>query len=78
MYKRQGQKKDENFWMNVNCVTHRRNPWIVNIYAGVTRGFPTAPLEQLSLSTMQRFVPNARMIHSPVEATGLTIVSFKK
>ncbi|MBK6596843.1 MAG: UbiD family decarboxylase [Proteobacteria bacterium] len=73
-----GQKKDENFWMNVNCVTHRRNPWIVNIYAGVTRGFPTAPLEQLSLSTMQRFVPNARMIHSPVEATGLTIVSFKK
>ena len=78
MYGYMGQKKDENFWMNVNCVTHRRNPWIVNIYTGVTRGFPTAPLEQLSLTTMKRFVPNVKMIHSPVEATGLTIVSFKK
>ncbi|MCB1623350.1 MAG: UbiD family decarboxylase [Pseudomonadales bacterium] len=78
MYGYMGQKKDENFWMKVTCVTHRRDPWIANIYTGVTRGFPTAPLEQLSLSTMQRFVPNVKMIHSPVEATGITIVSFRK
>ena len=42
------------------------------------RGFPTAPLEQISVSTMKRFVPSVKMIHSPVEATGLTFVSFKK
>jgi 4-hydroxy-3-polyprenylbenzoate decarboxylase len=78
MYGYMGQKKDENFWMNVTCVTHRKDPWIANIYTGLTRGFPTAPLEQLALTTMQRFYPNVRMIHSPVEATGFTIVSFKK
>jgi 4-hydroxy-3-polyprenylbenzoate decarboxylase len=78
MYGYMGAKKDENFWMNVTCVTHRKNPWIANIYTGVTRGFPTAPLEQLSLTTMKRFVPNVKMIHTPVESTGITIVSFEK
>jgi 4-hydroxy-3-polyprenylbenzoate decarboxylase len=78
MYGYLGRKKDENFWMNVTAITHRRNPWIVNQFTGVTRGFPTAPLEQLALSTFRRFVPSVKMIHSPVEATGMTFVSFKK
>jgi 4-hydroxy-3-polyprenylbenzoate decarboxylase len=78
MYGYVGAKKDENFWMNVTCVTHRKNPWIANIYTGVTRGFPTAPLEQLALTTMKRFVPNVKMMHTPVESTGITIVSFDK
>ena len=78
MYGYMGRKKEENFWMKITAITHRRNPWIVNQFTGVTRGFPTAPLEQLALSTMKRFVPNVKMIHTPVESTGLTFVSFTK
>ena len=78
MYGYMGGRKSENFWMNITAITHRRNPWIVNQYTGVTRGFVTAPLEQIALSTMQRFVPNVKMLHTPVEATGLTFVSIKK
>jgi 4-hydroxy-3-polyprenylbenzoate decarboxylase len=78
MYGYMGMKKSENFWMNVTTVTHRRNPWVTNVFTGVTRGFPTAPLEQLALSTMKRFVPNVKMLHTPVEATGLCFVSIKK
>ena len=78
MYGYMGRKKEENFWMNIRCITHRRNPWMVNQFTGVTRGFPTAPLEQLALASVQRFLPSVKMIHSPVEATGLTFVSFKK
>jgi 4-hydroxy-3-polyprenylbenzoate decarboxylase len=78
MYGYMGAKKSENFWMTVTAITHRRNPWIVNQYTGVTRGFPTAPLEQIALSTIKRFLPNVKMLHTPVEATGLCFVSIRK
>jgi len=78
MYGYMGQKKDENFWMNVTCITHRRDPWIVNQFTGVTRGFATAPLEMLSVTAVKRFLPNVVMVHSPVEATGMTFVSIAK
>jgi 4-hydroxy-3-polyprenylbenzoate decarboxylase len=78
MYGYMGARKAANFWMNVTTVTHRRNPWFVNQYTGVTRGFPTAPLEQIALSSLKRFVPNIKMLHTPVEATGLCFVSIKK
>ncbi len=78
MYGYMGARKAENFWMNVTAITHRRNPWIVNQFTGVTRGFVTAPLEQIALSGVRRFLPNVRMIHTPVEATGLCFVSIRK
>jgi len=78
MYGYMGARKSENFWMNVTAITHRKDPWIVNQYTGLTRGFPTAPLEKIALSTLQRFMPNVKMLHTPVEATGLCFVSIKK
>lgn len=78
MYGYMGPRKAENFWMNVTAVTHRRNPWVVNQFTGMTRGFPTAPLEQLALASVKRFLPNVKMIHNPVEATGLCFVSIRK
>jgi 4-hydroxy-3-polyprenylbenzoate decarboxylase len=78
MYGYMGARKAANFWMNVTTVTHRRNPWIVNQFTGVTRGFTTAPLEQIALQSLKRFMPNVKMLHTPVEATGLCFVSIKK
>lgn len=78
MYGYMGPKKEENFWMNVTCITQRRSPWFVNVFTGVTRGFATAPLETLALKGLQRAAPNVVMMHSPVEATGLTFVSIRK
>ena len=78
MYGYMGVRKDANFWMRVDAVTHRRNPWILNQFTGLTRGFPTAPLEQMALSSIRRFVPGVKMIHNPVEATGLCFVSIRK
>jgi 4-hydroxy-3-polyprenylbenzoate decarboxylase len=78
MYGYMGQHKDENFWMNITCITHRKDPWIVNQFTGVTRGFQTAPLEMISMAAVKRFLPEVVMVHSPVEATGLTFVSIRK
>jgi 4-hydroxy-3-polyprenylbenzoate decarboxylase len=78
MYGYMGLKKDQNFWMNVTCVTHRKNPWILNQFTGVTRGFCTAPMEAFAIYRLQKMLPGLVSLHSPVEATGWTIVSIDK
>lgn len=78
MYGYLGLKKEENFWMNVTTITHRRNPWFLNSFTGATRGFCTAPLEINSTLGLRRFIPNLLEMHSPVEATGWTVLSIDK
>lgn len=78
MYGYMGLKKDENYVMEVDCITHRKNPWILNSFTGVTRGFCTAPLEAVSFYRLKRAIPHAVAFHSPVEATGLTFLSIDK
>lgn len=78
MYGYMGLKKDENYVMEVDCITHRKNPWILNSFTGVTRGFCTAPLEAVSFYRLKRAIPHAVAFHSPVEATGLTFISIDK
>jgi len=78
MYGYLGLKKDENFWMNVTAVTHRRDPWILNQFTGVTRGYVTGPTAVLFNNGFKRLVPGLIELHSPVEATGLTFVRIDK
>jgi 4-hydroxy-3-polyprenylbenzoate decarboxylase len=78
MYGYLGLKKDENFWMTVTAVTHRRDPWVLNQFTGVTRGYVTAPTAVLFNTGLKRLVPQLIEIHSPVEATGLTFVRIDK
>jgi 4-hydroxy-3-polyprenylbenzoate decarboxylase len=78
MYGYLGLKKDKNFLMNVTCITHRRQPWILNQFTGVTRGFCTAPLEAFSFYRLRKLIPNAVAFHSPVEWTGIGILAIDK
>lgn len=78
MYGYLGLKKDRNFVMNVSCVTARKNPWILNQFTGATRGFCTAPLEAFSFYRLKKLIPNAVAFHSPVEWTGIGILSIDK
>lgn len=78
MYGYMGLKKDENFVMEVTCITHRKQPWILNQFTGVTRGFCTAPLEALSFLRLKKAIPEAVAFHSPVEWTGIGILAIDK
>jgi 4-hydroxy-3-polyprenylbenzoate decarboxylase len=73
-----GRKKDENFWMDISCITHRRDPWVVNQFTGVNRGAPYAISHAYSLKNLQARAPNVTMLHSPGEAPGFTFVSVRK
>jgi UbiD family decarboxylase len=64
--------------MEITAITCRKQPWILNQFTGVTRGFCTAPLEAVAFARLKKFVPDMVAFHSPVEATGLTFISIDK
>jgi 4-hydroxy-3-polyprenylbenzoate decarboxylase len=78
MYQYLGARKDENFFMHVTAVTHRKDPWILNMFTGVTRGYVTGPTAVLFNNSLKRLVPGLIELHSPVDTTGLTYVRIRK
>ncbi len=78
MYQYLGAQKAENFFMNVTAVTHRKDPWILNMFTGVTRGYAGGASAVLFNTSLKRLVPGLIELHSPVDATGLTYLKIKK
>jgi 4-hydroxy-3-polyprenylbenzoate decarboxylase len=64
--------------MNVTTVTHRKDPWLLNVFTGATRGYVTGPTAVLFNNGLKRLIPQLIELHSPVHAMGLTYVRIKK
>jgi len=52
-----GAPYDTAFTMTVNRITHRKNPWIVNDFTGVTRPLIEQPSAALTVAGLQQFMP---------------------
>ena len=73
-----GARKSENFFVNVTTVTHRRDPWIVNMYTGLQRGMITAPMDALSDYLLRQTLPNVVESYQPQDTMGVFVVSIDK
>jgi 4-hydroxy-3-polyprenylbenzoate decarboxylase len=73
-----GARKAENFFLNVTCVTHRRDPWVVNMYTGLQRGMVTAPSDALADYMLRQSVPGVVESYLPQDAMGIYVVSVDK
>ena len=78
MFGYMGPYKPENFFLNVTCVTHRRDPWITNAFTGMQRGMVTSPQDALYDSFLRRGVPNLVEIYQPQDLMGVSIISIDK
>jgi 4-hydroxy-3-polyprenylbenzoate decarboxylase len=78
MYGYLGREKDENFWMNITAVTYRKDPWLMNQFTGVTRGYITAPVSSLFNESFSKTIPGLIEINQPVDTTGWCFVKIKK
>ncbi len=78
MYGYMGLPHEEQFYMNIKTVTHRKNPMIVNQFTGVTRGFVTSPGEAASVKGFQKFMPEIRGFHIPIDHVGFLFISIEK
>lgn len=52
-----GAPYDSAFTMTVNRITHRKNPWIVNDFTGVTRPLIEQPSAALTVAGLRQFLP---------------------
>jgi 4-hydroxy-3-polyprenylbenzoate decarboxylase len=73
-----GPQKQAVFWMNVTRITHRRDPWLMNSFTGMQRGYTTSTVEVLYERIMRRSVPNLIDFHYPQDMMGVSFVSINK
>jgi 4-hydroxy-3-polyprenylbenzoate decarboxylase len=64
--------------MNIKAVTHRRKPWVLNSFTGLTWDMPKAPQVSSNLFMYKRLIPNLTGLYSPGGANGVIVISIKK
>ena len=78
MYGYMGLPHEEQFYMNIKTITHRKKPFIVNQFTGVTRGFVTSPGEAASLRGFSKFIPELTGFTIPINHVGFIFISIDK
>jgi UbiD family decarboxylase len=78
MYGYLGPLKPNNFVMNIQCITHRRHPWVLNSFTGLTCDMPRAPQTASNLFAYQKLIPSLRAFNSPRGANGVVVLSIDK
>jgi 4-hydroxy-3-polyprenylbenzoate decarboxylase len=73
-----GPQKEAVFWMNVTRITHRRDPWVMNSFTGMQRGYVTAAVEVLYERIMRKSIPYLVDFHYPQDMMGVSFVSIDK
>lgn len=78
MFGYMGPAKDDNFFLNVTAVTHRKDPWITNAFTGMQRGMVTSPQDALYDFMLRRAMPGLVEIYQPQDLMGIAILSIDK
>ena len=76
MYGYIGEKKEENFYMDVSAITHRNNPIFSNQFTGITRGCLTAPIEVALNQKYKKKFNDFIGLHYPLETPGFCFVNI--
>lgn len=66
------------FYLNVKAITHRKDPWVYNIYTGVGGGYFTMPWDVGNLIRLKKLMPNLIKLYTPPETATIAIASIDK
>jgi len=72
-----GAPYDTAFTMTINRITHRRDPWIVNDFTGVTRPMIEQPSAALTVAGLQTLIPNIKDYRYQDSVTWISIAKDK-
>jgi 4-hydroxy-3-polyprenylbenzoate decarboxylase len=70
--------KTSTFYLDVKAITHRKDPWVYNIYTGLGSGHFTMPWDVGNLIRMKKLMPNLIKLYTPPETAAMVIVSIDK
>ena len=73
-----GPMKKDNFVMDVQAITFRKDPWIMNAMTGMQRGYVTAPIDALYSVALKETIPNFVEYTNPQDTMGVVVMSIDK
>ncbi len=73
-----GLKKDSNFFMDIQAVTFRNDPWVSNSFAGITKLTMGIPQLVTNNRNYRRVIPNLVEFFRPTETNGVVMASIRK
>ena len=78
MYGYLGPMKPGNFFMNITCISHRRQPWILNSFTGLTCDMPRGPQTASNFFLYRKLIPDLTGLISPRGANGVIVLAIDK
>ncbi len=78
MYGYLGPVKRDNFFMNIRAITHRRNPWVLNSFTGLTCDMPRSPQIAANFFMYRKLIPSLTGLISPRGANGVIVIAIDK
>jgi 4-hydroxy-3-polyprenylbenzoate decarboxylase len=66
------------FWMDVKAITHRRNPWVLNMWPGISGNYMTLPWDVAHIIRLKKIMPNLVNLYTPIETASVVIISIDK
>jgi 4-hydroxy-3-polyprenylbenzoate decarboxylase len=78
MYGYLGDRKPNNFVMDIKAITHRKNPWVLNSFTGLTCDMPRAPQIASNFFLYKKLIPGLTGLNSPRGANGVIVLSIDK
>ncbi|MBM4197982.1 MAG: UbiD family decarboxylase [Gammaproteobacteria bacterium] len=78
MYGYLGPLKPGNFVMHITAITHRRNPWVLNSFTGLTCDMPRAPQMASNFFLYRKLIPGLTGLNSPRGANGVIVLAIDK
>ncbi|MCK6370161.1 MAG: UbiD family decarboxylase [Gammaproteobacteria bacterium] len=78
MYGYLGPVKRGNFVLEIRAITHRRDPWVLNSFTGLTCDMPRAPQVASSFYQYRRLIPALTAFNTPRGASGVVVIAIDK
>lgn len=78
MYGYLGPVKRGNFFMNITAITHRRDPWVLNSFTGLTCDMPRAPQTAANFFMYRKLIPSLTGFITPRGASGVVVIAIDK
>ena len=71
-------RKASAFYVNIKAITHRKNPWVFNIYTGAGSGYFTMPWNAGNFVRLKKLLPSLVSLYAPPNAPTVGILSIDK
>ena len=71
-------KKTFAFTIDIKAITHRRCPWVYNLWPGMAGAYLTLPWEVAHFARLKKIMPSLQKIYTPPDSPSVVIVCIDK